>query len=198
MDKKIQELTDKIYKEGVEKGNEQAQQIVAYAQAKAQQIEADAQKKANDIIADAHKQAEEQKKNTESEIKLYAGQALEALKSEVANLVTNKLSADAVNAAFPDKEFMQQIILELVSEWSKSENLVIEGEDAAGLTKYFEAKAKTLLDKSVKIEQVNGMKSDFTIAPANGAYKITFGETEFVNYFKNFLRPQLVELLFSK
>ena len=198
MDKKIQELTDKIYKEGVEKGNEQAQQIVADAQAKAQQIEADAQKKANDIIADAHKQAEEQKKNTESEIKLYAGQALEALKSEVANLVTNKLSADAVNAAFPDKEFMQQIILELVSEWSKSENLVIEGEDAAGLTKYFEAKAKTLLDKSVKIEQVNGMKSEFTIAPANGAYKITVGETEFVNYFKNFLRPQLVELLFSK
>ena len=46
MDKKIQELTDKIYKEGVEKGNEQAQQIIADAQAKAQQIEAQAQQKA--------------------------------------------------------------------------------------------------------------------------------------------------------
>ena len=64
--------------------------------------------------------------------------------------------------------------------------------------KYFEAKAKTLLDKGIKIEQVNGMKSDFAVSPADGSYKITFGEAEFVNYFKNFLRPQLVELLFSK
>ena len=198
MYKKIQELKDKIFKEGVEKGNEQAQQILSEAQVKAQQIEADAQKKANEIVAQATKQAEELKKNTESEIQLYAGQALDALKLEVTNLITNQLSTDAVAAAFPDKEFMQQIILELATEWAKREYIVIEGEDAAGLTKYFEAKAKALLDKSVKIEQVNGLKSEFTIAPADGAYKITFGQAEFVNYFKNFLRPQLVDLLFSK
>lgn len=198
MDKKIQELTDKIYKEGVEKGNEQAQQIIADAQAKAKEIEEQAQQKANDIIDQAKKQSEELKKNTESEIRLYAGQSLEALKSEITNLVTNKLSQDAVDAAFPDKEFMQQIILALVSEWAKKESLVIETEDAEVLTKYFEAKAKTLLDKGVQIKKVNGMNSDFAVSPADGSYKITFGEAEFINYFKNFLRPQLVELLFSK
>ena len=32
MENKIQELTDKIYREGVEKGNEEAQKLIAKAQ----------------------------------------------------------------------------------------------------------------------------------------------------------------------
>ena len=56
--------------------------------------------------------------------------------------------------------------------------------------------AKNLLDKGVKIEQVNGIKTLFTISPADGAYKVNFGDEEFANYFKEFLRPQLVEMLF--
>jgi V/A-type H+-transporting ATPase subunit E len=52
------------------------------------------------------------------------------------------------------------------------------------------------LDKGVKIEQVNGQKALFSISPADGTYKVNFGEEEFENYFKGFLRPQLVEMLF--
>jgi V/A-type H+-transporting ATPase subunit E len=64
------------------------------------------------------------------------------------------------------------------------------------LTKYFKAKAKELLDKGVQIEKVNGKPASFTIAPADGSYKVNFGEEEFIAYFKEFLRPQLVEMLF--
>ena len=198
MDKKIQELTDKIYKEGVEKGNVQAQQILADAQAKAQQIAADAKKEADRVLADAQKKADELRKNTISELQLYAGQSVDALKSEVATLITDKLAQSAVEAAMGDKEFMQQVILALVSEWGKKEELVIETEDADVLNKFFEAKAKELLNKGVEIKQVNGLKTNFAISPADGSYKVTFGEAEFVNYFKEFLRPQLVELLFTK
>ena len=53
-----------------------------------------------------------------------------------------------------------------------------------------------LLDKGVKIEQVNGIKTLFSVSPADGSYKVNFGEEEFMNYFKEFLRPQLVEMLF--
>ena len=35
MENKIQELTDKIYREGVEKGNEEAQKLIAKAQEEA-------------------------------------------------------------------------------------------------------------------------------------------------------------------
>ena len=69
-------------------------------------------------------------------------------------------------------------------------------EDADDLKKYFTAQAKGLLDKGVKIEQVNGNKTLFSVSPADGSYKVNFGEEEFMNYFKEFLRPQLVEMLF--
>ena len=68
--------------------------------------------------------------------------------------------------------------------------------DAESLKKYFAANAKALLDKGVRIEQVNGIKTLFSVSPANGSYKVNFGEEEFMNYFKEFLRPQLVEMLF--
>ena len=42
MENKIQELTDKIYREGVEKGNEEAQKLIAKAQEEAKRIIEDA------------------------------------------------------------------------------------------------------------------------------------------------------------
>ena len=45
---------------------------------------------------------------------------------------------------------------------------------------YFEANAKALLNKGYNIEQVNGKKASFSIVPADGSYKVTFGEEEFV------------------
>lgn len=196
MDKKIQELTDKIYREGVEKGNEEAEKMIASAKEKEEHVIREAENKARQIVADAEKQAEELKSHTEAELRLFASQAVEALKSEVANLVTDKIVSDNVKAATADASFMQKVILEIAKEWVKSENLSVQTTEAKALTDYFEANAKDLLDKGVKIEQVNGKKTSFTLAPADGAYKISFGEDEFVAYFKEFLRPQLIEMLF--
>ena len=71
MENKIQELTDKIYREGVEKGNEEAQRLIDEAQKKAQKLIADAQKEAEGIIANARKSADELTENTKSELKLF-------------------------------------------------------------------------------------------------------------------------------
>ena len=35
-----------------------------------------------------------------------------------------------------------------------------------------------------------------SIMPSDGSYKVSFGEEEFIEYFKEFLRPQLIEALF--
>ena len=196
MENKIQELTDKIYREGIEKGNEEAQKLIAKAQEDALKIVEDARKEAESIVAAAQKKADELSKNTQSELKMFAGQAINALKSEVATLVTDKLVGEDVKAFAANKDFLNAFIVELASKWSANEPIVISTADAEGLKKYFAAKAKDLLDKGVKIEQVNGIKTLFTLQPADGSYKVNFGEEEFENYFKAFLRPQLVDMLF--
>ncbi len=196
MNTKIQELTDKIYREGVEKGNEEAGRIIAEAQSQKQSMISEAEAEAKRIVAEAEKQASELKKNTEAELKLFAAQSVEALKSEVANLITGDVVSANVKAAMADKAFMQQVILTLAKSWASQEALTIQSSEADALARYFESNAKALLNQGVKIEKVAGKSTSFTILPADGSYKVTFGEEEFVAFFKDFLRPQLVEMLF--
>ena len=196
MENKIQEMTDKIYREGVEKGNEEAQRLVSNAREEAAKIVEDARKEAEAIVTAARKSAAEITENTQSELKLFAGQAVNALKTEVTSLLTNQVVSEAVKGFVADKDYLNKFIVSLAGQWAADESIVISTTDAEGLKKYFAAQAKGLLDKGVKIEQVNGNKALFTISPADGSYKVNFGEEEFENYFKDFLRPQLVEMLF--
>lgn len=193
---KIQELTSKLYSEGVEKGKEEADRIISEAKASANKIVEDAKKQAEQIVATAQKETNELKTNTESELKLYASQASEALKTQITNLVTDNLAATNVKKAIEDKSFMQQIIAKLVENWSKNEKLTVGVENADEFKKYIAGNARNLLDKGLKIESVNGIKTGFTLSPQDGSYKVKFGEDEFIEYFKEFLRPQIQKLLF--
>lgn len=192
---KIQELTEKIYREGVEKGQQEAERIIAEAKAQAEKIVAEAKEQAQSIESVAKKKATELDTNTKNELKLYTGQALNALKSEVANVLTDKVVADGVADLAADKDFLGKFAVSLAEKWN-GEQPVISTADAEGLKAYFMKHAKALLDKGLKIEQVNGVQSLFTIQPQDGSYKVNFGKEEFEAYFKAFLRPQLVEMLF--
>ncbi|MBQ0020384.1 MAG: hypothetical protein KBT39_07680 [Bacteroidales bacterium] len=193
---KIQELTEKIYREGVEKGQAEGARLVEEAKAEAAKIVAEAKEQAAAIEAGAQKKAAELDASTKGELKLYTSQALNALKSEVANVISAKVVKDAVSSLAADKNFLGQFAVMLASKWTDNEPVVISTSDAESLKAYFAANAKELLDKGVTIEQVNGKSALFTIAPADGSYKVNFGQEEFETYFKNFLRPQLVEMLF--
>ncbi|SCD21057.1 V-type ATP synthase subunit E [Proteiniphilum saccharofermentans] len=193
---KIQELTSKLYTEGVEKGKEEAGRIIAEARAQEQQIVDAARTKAKELISSAEKESAELRKNTEAELKLYATQSTEALKTEIINLVTDKLSTTQVKTVVEDKLFMQQLIVELVQNWSKNDALTICVENPEELESYIASHAKNLLDNGLKIESVNGIKTGFTLVPEDGSYKVKFGEEEFINYFREFLRPQIQQLLF--
>ena len=192
----LSEITDKIYAEGVEKGNAEAQQIVEKATAKAAEIVAEAEKKAAAIVAAAESKSADLDKKTRAELKLYAEQSVNAVKTEITNLLADTIAAESVKAATADAKFMQGLIAKLAEQMAKQGEVVIETKDAEALRKYFAANAKGLLEKGVKIEEVKGIKTDFTIQPAKGGYKLAFGEAEFIAYFKEMLRPQLVEMLF--
>ena len=195
MDSKIQELTDKIYREGVEKGNEQAAKIIAEAEAKSVETINNAKAEAERIVSDAKKNATEFQQNTESELKLYAGQMLESLKSTIVDQISGEIVSANVKAASTNPEFMQQMMLDMAKNWASGESIIISTQNATALQSYFESNAKDLLN-NVTIKEVNNQPVAYTIQPKDGSYKIEFGEEEFINLFKSFLRPRLVEMLF--
>ena len=109
MESKIQELTNKLLAEGVDKGKAEAEKIVAAAKEESANIVADAKQQAEAIVAAAKKDAETLDENTKSELKMYAGQALSALKTEVANVLTDASWCGCGSSCFfSGKFFLQQ------------------------------------------------------------------------------------------
>ena len=196
MDAKIQELTEKIYNEGVERGQTEAQRLIAEAETKAKTIEADAQARAAALIADAERRAKELKENTQSELRLYSAQLVDSLRSSIADQIQGQVAEQNTKALAVDPQFIQGLVAHIVEGFDLNRGVEIATADAEALRSYFASNAKQLLEQGVSIRSVAGKPTDFTISPKDGSFKIQFGEAEFAELFKSFLRPELSKMLF--
>ena len=200
MQSKLQELTEKIYQEGLEKGNTEAQAIIEKATDESKSIVDSAKAEAEKIIAEAQKKANELKSNTESEIKLSSKQALNALKQQIVDLINDSVVSDAVDKSF-DKDFTKKIVETTLKNWSTSQSTSLEvllpSKDEKELSDYFKKSIKELLDKGLSLQFDTAIKAGFQISPKDGSYKVSFTEKDFENFFKQYLRPKLIEILFK-
>ena len=203
MQSKLQEITDKIYQEGVAKGNAEADEIVTKAKTEADSIITEAKKQAEELLNQAKKQAEELKANTANEIQLSAQQSVNGLKQQITDLVNGSIVSNSVNAAFDSKEFTQKLIEGTLNGWASSGgqsidiNVLLSEGEVKEAGDYFAKTAKELLDKGVEIKGSGDLNKGFQIEAKDGAYKLSFTDEDFTNYFKEFLRPKLIELLYS-
>ena len=196
MDAKIQELTEKIYNEGVKQGQVEADRLIAEAEARAKKIEADATARAEEIIKSAEHRSSELKKNTESELRLYTAQLIDSLKSSISNQIQGEVAKNSVQALSSDPSFVREFILKLAERFDLTRGIEISTADAEGLQAYFTSHAKSLLESGVSIRSVAGKPTDFTVAPKDGSFTVQFGEAEFIALFKSFLRPEMNRMLF--
>ena len=87
MENKLDVLTKKLYEEGVDKANQEAEKIIAQAKEKAAKLIAEAEEQAKGIKAGAATEVENMKKKAESEMTLSARQAITALKQSITSLI---------------------------------------------------------------------------------------------------------------
>lgn len=196
MDSKIQELTEKVYKEGVERGQVEAERIINEATARATELEAKAKAEAAEIVRQAQRSAEELRHNTQNELRLYANQLIESLRARITERLTGDIVTDNVRAVVTDPDFMKRLILELIQRFDVDRGVEILSPQAETLRAYFAANAKALLERGVHITDVSGHPTDVTLRPVDGSFKIQIGEEELIELFKSFLRPQLSQQLF--
>ena len=121
MENKIQQLTEKLYNEGVSKGKQVSEQMIADARQEAADIIEQAKKEAARLTETVQKETEEMKKNTLTEIRLAAQQMVSDLKINIQNLVTAKGVAANIREAFQDQQYIQQLILTAVKSWKAGE-----------------------------------------------------------------------------
>ncbi len=196
MDSQIQALTEKVYQEGVLKGEQEAAKILADANAQAEQVERDARVRAEQIIAEAQRSASELKSNTERELKLNASKLIEATKASIVDVLAGRIAGDSVQALTANPELLQRVVLEIAKGFDLKHGVEITSSQAEELKAYFAQNAKALLEEGLMIKQVAGKATQYTIRPQNGSFKVEIGEQEFVELFKSILRPQLAQELF--
>ena len=196
MDSQIQALTEKVYQEGVLKGEQEAAKILAAANAQAEQVERDARTRAEQIIAEAQRSASELKSNTERELKLNASKLIEATKASIVDVLAGRIAGDSVPALTANPELLQRVVLEIAKGFDLKHGVEITSSQAEELKAYFAQNAKALLEEGLTIKQVAGKATQYTILPQNGSFKVEIGEQEFVELFKSILRPQLAQELF--
>ncbi|MFO7613547.1 MAG: hypothetical protein R6W71_02805 [Bacteroidales bacterium] len=202
MENKLQELTSKIYKEGIAKAREEADQIMAAANKDADELRAKAKEEAAKIIENAEKEARELRRNTESEVKLSARQAIAAIKQEITALVTAKVAGGPVKEAFRDKDFLKKIIETTIKNWSPGKEaydlqLLLPREDEKTLGEYFTEKQKQLLNGTLEVKFDDNLDAGFKIGPKDGRFLISFTDEDFENFFKAYLRPRTTQLLYG-
>jgi len=70
--------------------------------------------------------------------------------------------------------------------------------DEKELNTFFNTKAKKYLDGGLEIKKKKKIRTGFKIGPKDGSYLISFTDTDFENYFKNYLKPRTIKLLYGE
>ena len=202
MTSKIQQLTETIYNEGIQKAKEEAEAILKDTKEKAAEIEKAAKKEEEKKMAEDEEKAQELKKQVDSEIRMTLNQAVSAMKQEITSLITMKVIQPPVKELFSNKDYLQNLISTVVKGWMEKESLevkvILPEQERNKLEGFFKNNLADEMNKGLEVSFAKNMKSGFKIGPANESYLISFTDEDFTNFLRSYLRPKTSQLLFGE
>ena len=196
MENKLQQLTQKLYDEGLEKGRAEADRLVAEAKKEAAKIVAEARAQAEDIVRKAQDKAEDVEKNTMTEISLAGKQAAAKIKSEIAAMIVAKSTAAGVREAVMDPAFIKEMLLSVAKNWNGADagkvelKALLPEADRAKLDEAFGKSAQELLS-------ANEVKTGFKVGAKERGYYISFSDADFDALLGEYLREKVSDMLFK-
>jgi len=203
MENKLQQLTQKLYDEGLSKGRSEADKLVADAQAKAKTIIADARTEAEAIVNNARKAAEDLQKNSLTEISLAGRQAVSRIKEEINGLIVTKTVAQSVSQATLDASFIKDMLLSVAGNWNgaSSEKVslsaLLPADRQAELDAALAGSVQQLLDSGIEVGYSKDVKSGFRVGAKDGGYYISFSDEDFDALLGEYLREKVSKILYQ-
>lgn len=201
MQNKLQELTDRLYNEGLSKGKQEGEELLAKAKVQAEEIVAKAQAEASQIVAAAQKQAEDLKTKTASDVKMAAAQSLAATKKDIETLIVGKMTDEAVKKALSSADYVKELIKAVAEKFTTDGPVELAVVLPEALKKELEPfvtdeLAKTL-GAGVEASFSKKVSGGFKIGPKEGGYFISFTDETFTELISEYLRPTTKKLLFG-
>ena len=198
---KLQELTQKLYDEGLAKGKQDGEALLRKAEAEAEGIVKKAQEEAEAILAKARKEAEDFKVKVEGDVKMAAQQSVQATRTDIENLVIANVVDSTVDKALSNEEFIKGIITAVAQKFSADEPadlaLVLPEALKAKLEPFVSGELGKLLGKGVEASFSKKVAGGFKIGPKNGGYFVSLTDETFKDLIGSYLRPATKKLLFG-
>lgn len=199
---KLQELTQKLYNEGLEKGRAEAERLVADAKLEAAKILADARAEADAIARAAEDRAEDIAKNAMTEIALAGRQAVSKIKNELCEAIIFKTTGEAVKAASADATFVKDMLLAVAGNWKSNTSDVslqalLPEDKKAEFDAVVKKSADALLKAGVEVGYSKAVKNGFKVGEKNGGYYISFTDESFDALLKEYLREKVANMLYK-
>ena len=198
---KLQELTDKLYNEGLSKGKQEGEELLAKAKVQADEMIAKAQAEASQIIAAAQKQAEELKAKTASDVKMASSQSIAATKKDIENLVVGKMTDEAVKKTLSTPDFVKEIVKAVAEKFTTDGpadlNLILPESLKNDLEPFATQELVKILGAGVEASFSKKVSGGFKIGPKNGGWFVSFTDETFNELISEYLRPATRKILFG-
>ena len=198
---KLQELTQKLYEEGLAKGKQDGEALLQKAQSEAEGIVKQAQEEAEAILAKARKDAEDFKVKVEGDVKMAAQQAVQATRTDIENLVVSKVVDGTVDKALANEDYLKGIITAVAQKFSADEpadlSLILPESLKAALEPFVKNELGKLLGKGVDATFSKKVAGGFKIGPKDGGYFVSLTDETFKDLIGSYLRPATKKLLFG-
>ena len=203
MQDKLQELTDRLYNEGLSKGKQQGEELLQKAQAEAEGIIAQAKAEAERIIAQANKEAEELKTKVTADVKMAATQSIAVTKQEIEKMVVTQAAEQGVKANMGNVAFVKELITSVVKAFNPQNaapvdlSLILPETVKAEVEPFVKNEIANQFKGEVKVDYSKKMNGGFKVSPKDGGYMLQFTDEEFTQLIANYLRPATKKILFG-
>ena len=198
MDVKLENLIEKIKKEGVEEAQKTSEEIISEAKKEATSIIADAKKEADKIIEDAKHEAAKFQAHGEFALQQAARDTLLLVKNKLIALFDRVFKKEISKALTPD--FVKELIGTIVEQWaqdSKTE-ILVSSEDKEKIQTLLFSSLKDELKNSVTIRVSDRISKGFRIGLKGEDVYYDFTDESIIDCLKEFVNPSLKEILDKK
>lgn len=198
MEVQLQELIDRIKKDGVEAAETEAEAILKAAKENAEKIVSDAQIQAEKILADAKSETERMTKSSEDAIRQAGRNLLISFRESVTREIM-LITGESVTAVYSSNE-LAQLIFNIVERWASKPDaediaVILNTEDLKRLEENLLAALKEKMLKGITLKANDNFDGGFRIAVNNGSAYYDYSVTSVVDMLSNYLSPKITELL---
>jgi len=198
MDVQLQELIDKIKKDGVAAAEKKAAEIISQAEAKAESIKADAKAQSEEIIKQAKAETERMEKASEEAIVQAGRNMLLTFKDSLINELDSLIQKETESAF--SKDLMAKLVPETVKAWVKNTaaselSVLLNDKDLNALESGFTSELKAEIAQGLEIKPDKSLSAGFRIGVKNGAAFYDYSAETLAEMFAAYLNPKVAGLL---